>query len=73
MEQFKLLDLKETFLSNNAPLVITFKAIRIAGSYTPWAVLNRQLIHDFSILRDKSAHFWKKDCFECLSPHLTVA
>ena len=73
MEQFRLQFLEKAFPSGNILLRFTFKAIKAWGSCAHLAVLNRQLAHGFSVLRDKSAHFWKNDCFECLSPHEIAA
>ncbi|MCL1864148.1 MAG: hypothetical protein FWF78_11375 [Defluviitaleaceae bacterium] len=47
----------------------TFKTAMTKGNCAHLAVFNRQLAHDFSTLRDEYTHFWKSDCFECLSPH----
>jgi len=66
MKQFILQFLEESFPNDNVLLRFTFKTARTRGNCAHLAVLNRQLAHDFSILRDKSVHFWKNDCFECL-------
>ena len=73
MEQFGLQFSEEALPSDNVLLRLTFNAMKTRGNYAHLAGLNRQLVHDFSVLRDKSAHFWKNDCFECLSPHKTAA
>ena len=73
MKQFDLQYLEEAFHGGDVFLRLTFKAAKTRGNCAHLAVLNRQLAHGFSALRDKSAHFWKNDCFECLSPHDTAA
>jgi len=72
MEQLKLQFLGEAFSSDNVLLKFTFKTLKTRGNCAHLAVLNRQLAHGFSILRENYAHFWKNDCFECLSPHEIV-
>jgi len=73
MEQFKLHFLEDAFASDNVLLRFTFKTAKTRGNCAHLTVLNRRLAHGFSILREKSAHFWKNDCFECLSPHEIAA
>ena len=73
MEQFKLQFLEEIFPKVNVLLRFTFKAMKTVGNYAHLAVLNRQLAHGYSFLWGKSVHFWKHDCFECLSPHEIAA
>ncbi len=46
-----------------------FETIKIENIYALLARENRQLSFNFAALREKSALFSKKDCFECLSPH----
>jgi len=73
MEQFRLQFLEEALPSDNVLLRFTFKTAKTRGNCAHLAVLNRQLAHGFSFLREESAHFWKSDCFECLSPHNIAA
>ena len=44
------------------------KQLFITGINALLAVENHQLAMSFAVLREESAHFRKKDCFECLSP-----
>ncbi|MCL2223069.1 MAG: hypothetical protein FWC20_11830 [Oscillospiraceae bacterium] len=37
------------------------------------AVFNHHLATSPNVSRGQSAHFWKSDCFECLSPHKSAA
>jgi len=73
MEQFRLQFLEEALPSDNVLLRLTFKTAKTRGNCAHLAVLNRQLVHGFSFLRERSAHFWKNDCFECLPPHNIAA
>jgi len=73
MEQFRLRFLEEALPNDNVLLKFTFKTVKTRGNCAHLAVFNRQLAHGFSLLRGKSTHFWKNDCFECLSLHNLAA
>ena len=73
MGQLRLLFLEGASPSDDVLLRFSFKAMNTRANFAHLAVLNRQLAHGFSVLRGKSAHFWKNDCFECLSPHEITA
>jgi len=72
LKQFNFQFLEAAFPSSHAMLRFSFETIQTRGNCAHLAVLNRQMAHDVSILREQSAHFQKNDCFECLSPHIKV-
>jgi len=51
----------------------TFESINPRDSYALSAKENCRLAMDFAGLKGKSALFTGKDCFECLSPHISAA
>ncbi|MDR2571995.1 MAG: hypothetical protein LBD23_17090 [Oscillospiraceae bacterium] len=51
----------------------SFETMKTRDNYTLLAVLNHQLAMDPVTARGQSAHFWKSDCFECLSPQKSAA
>ncbi|MCL2527669.1 MAG: hypothetical protein FWE42_04540 [Defluviitaleaceae bacterium] len=69
LKQLGVQYLEEVFHGSDVILRFTFKTSKIRGNCAHLAVLFRNLAHGFSFLRDKSAHLWENDCFECLSPH----
>ena len=73
MKQYGVQYLEEVFHGSDVVLRFTFKTAKTRGNCAHLAVFNRQLAHGFSLLRDKYAHLWEHDCFECLSPHKIVA
>lgn len=73
MKQFQLLSEKEVFPTFDMIFKFTFKTTETGDSYALLSVKNRQLSMGFAILREKSAHFYKQDCFECPSPHKLAA
>lgn len=73
MKQSYFLRTKEVFLGSDIVRKYTFKTIDIRGTYALLAKANHQLAMNFVLSRAKSAHFRKKDCFECLSPHKIAA
>ena len=48
----------------------SFKAIKTGDNCVHLAVKNHQLAMTPVLPRGQSAHFWNKDCFECLSPRI---
>ncbi|MPM12195.1 hypothetical protein SDC9_58547 [bioreactor metagenome] len=64
---------KEIFLCSDAIREHAFKTFGVWVSYALLASANHILAMDFSVAREKSAHFGKEDCFECLSPHIAAA
>lgn len=67
MKQFNLNLQKEVFHGSNVVLRFSFKTMRAWDGCALLAVQNHLLAMAHSISRGQSAHFWKKDCFECLS------
>ena len=57
----------------NAVLRLTFKIVVAWDNCALMAVENLHLAMDSVFTRGQCAHFWKTDCFECLSPHNTAA
>ena len=68
MKQFEMLLDKEVFPGSDIMLSFTFKTMVAGDSYAHLSVENHQLAMNFAVLRERSAHFRKQDCFECLSP-----
>lgn len=68
MKQFNFWKTKEVLCVNETLRRFTFRTVTLRDSYALLAVQNRQLAMSLAILRAESAHFRKKDCFECLSP-----
>jgi len=73
MKQFGLQCKKEIFPDSRIILKFTFKTTGAWDNCALLAVQNHQLAMTPVISRGQSAHFWKKDCFECLSPHNKVS
>lgn len=80
MKQSILWFVKKLFLANLANDLrsevvrrYTFKAINTRDESALLAVENHRLAMTFAGLREKSALFQKKDCFECLSPHIEIS
>ena len=73
MKQFDLQFLEAIFHGSDVVRRFTFKTMKTRGNCVHLAVLNRQLAHGFSVLRDKYAQFLKEDCFECLSSRKIAA
>jgi hypothetical protein len=64
---------KELFPGSDIIRKYTFKIMNTRDNYTLLAKANHQLAQAFAVTRDKSAYFYKPDCFECLSPHIKAA
>lgn len=64
---------KEIFLCSDAVREYAFKTFGVWVSYALLASANHILAMDFAGSYEKSAHFEKKDCFECPSPHIAAA
>ena len=73
MKQSKFLRAKEIFPGSDIVRKYSFKTVGIWDSYALLARANHNLAMDFAIIREKSALFEEKDCFECLSPHRKAA
>ena len=73
MKQSKLLCAMEVFHGSDIVRRFTFKAMNTRDNCALLAVQNHQLAMIPVLSRGKSAHFWKNDCFECLSPHVIAA
>jgi len=73
MKQSKLLRAKELFPGSDIVRRFTFKAMDTRDNCALLAVLNHQLAMTLVISRGQSAHFWRKNCFECLSSHKIAA
>ena len=73
MKQSEILRAKEIFHGSDIVRKYSFKTVRTWDSYALLARANRTLAMDFALLREKSALFRDKDCFECLSPYHTAA
>ena len=69
MKQSDLQFVEGVFSGNNAVLKLTFKTMGAWDNCALLAVSNHQLGMTSVISRGQSAHFWKRDCFECLSLH----
>ena len=57
----------------NAVLRLSFKIFSAWDNCALLAVENLHLAMDSVSARGQCAHFWKTDCFECLSPHNSAA
>ncbi len=64
---------KERFLGSEIIIGRSFKTVSLRDNSALLAREDRQLSQDCSILRDKSVHFYKHDCFECQSPDKKAA
>ena len=73
MKQSELLCAMEVFPGSQIVRRFTFKAMGTRDNCALLAVFNHQLAMIPVISRGRSAHFWKNDCFECLSPHEIAA
>lgn len=60
---------KELFPGSDIVRKYSFKTMSEADSYTLLAKAHHLLSHAFAPQREKSAHFYPRDCFECLTPH----
>jgi len=59
--------INEVFPVSDLVLRFTFKTMGTWDNCALLAVENHQLSFNSAISRGQYAHFWKKDCFECLS------
>ena len=73
MKQSKNLCAMDTFPGKEIVRRFTFKAMDTRDNCALLAVQNHQLAMIPVISRGLSAHFWKNDCFECLSPYKNAA
>jgi hypothetical protein len=73
MKQSKLLCAMEVFSGSEIVRRFTFKAMDTRDNSALLVVFNHQLAMTPVISRGRSAHFWKIDCFECLSPYKNAA
>ena len=69
MKQLEALSVVEVFHISNLVLRLTFKTMDTRDNCAILAVENHQLAMNLVISRGQSDHFWKEDCFDCLSPH----
>ena len=73
MKQSDLLCAVEIFPGSEIVRRFTFKTSDTRDNCALLAVFNHPLAMIPVISRAQSAHFWKNDCFECLSPHIKAA
>ncbi len=73
MKQSSINRAKELFPGSDIVRWYAFKIMSSRDNSTLLAKANHQLSALFARSGDKYALFYKKDCFECLSPHKKVA
>ena len=78
MKQFylQLFDLqlsKEAFPGSDVVISFSFKTVKTRDNCVHSASFSHRFVPVSLDPRGQSAHFWKSDCFECLSPRIKVS